>query len=351
MPSTRHLIILLSSLFAAFVAYKIWGHFNPAPVTPPGAVMAVSTQLPQPTTFSGSLSLTGNTTPRHEILLFSELNNAPVTQLLVEPGELVSAGQVLATLNPTTSRHQLTQLASAYTQAADAYRRIESISGTGAVAAAEVVAKRSAMQNAKAQLAEAQSNVSRSSIVAPTAGLVFERQAVLGAIPSQNQPLFRLASKAEIEVAATVPESDIGQIAPGQSVTLKLTGFPEAISGSVRLVAPQINPSTRTADVRIALLTSRTIPVGLFANVAVEQTPVSGFAIASSAVMEDPSGTYVWQVSPENRLTAAPVSVKLNQNGVAIVENLSPSTSVVVRAGAFLKEGDLVTPITEPASK
>jgi HlyD family secretion protein len=330
---------------ATLLGVKIIESMTADTASPPAAVMTVSVVQPKNTRMVTTLNLTGQTTPREEILLFSELNGARVKELFVEPGITVSKGQVLAVLDTTTSANTLAQLNSQMLQARDAYQRVEAISNTGAVSKESVIQKRQAMLAAQAQVAEAQANQRRTTIVAPADGLVFERKAVLGDIPSSNIPLFRLAKEGIVEVLVSVPEADLGSVQVGQSATITLTGNPIPLSGWVRMITPQIDAATRTAPVRVEFETSATTAVGLFAQLELMQGEREGLMLPSTAILQDTLGTYVFAVNKNNQLLRRDISITASQGPQSLVSGVSSTDNIVARAGAFLKVGDKVTTI------
>lgn len=288
------------------------------------------------------LSVTGMTIAREEIVVIAELSGMRVKEVFADVGDFVKKNQKLAVLDGESLRNQLVQLQSDYDRARDEFSRVNAIKDTGAVSRESVMQKRTAMQAAKAKLADAQLNLERSTIVAPEGGIVFERKAALGALISASEPLFRIVRRAEIEIEASVPESDLRYLKIGQPAAIRLSGLPQPIPGKIRLISPRIDVASRTATIRIAFPNDHPAPVGLFANVDIRTTETQGIILPATAIQQDDQGSYVWKLDETNRAIKQPIQITQRNSDSVMIENLPTDISVIARAGSFVKEGDVV---------
>ena len=289
-----------------------------------------------------TISATGVTISREEIQIMTELSGVRVSDVFVDVGDSVKKGQKIAMLDGEALANQLEQLKSDYERARDAFSRVDGIKETGAVSKQLVMEKRMDMQATKAKLDDAQLNLKRCTILAPESGMVFERKAVIGGLVNSSEPLFRIARRFEIEMEAMIPESDLTSLNVGQPVSVMLTGESKSIQGSIRRITPRIEDTTRMAAIRIRLHSTNPIPVGLFATARIMQPERKGMLLPKTALQHDGSGDYVWLLSTENKTVRLPTKVALLDDEQMLVNDLSPDVRVVARAGAFLKEGDLV---------
>jgi HlyD family secretion protein len=312
--------------------------------------LTVSIVKPQEKTLEDVMRITGASIPRHDILLTTELSGVRVSELLADVGDEVKAGQILARLDTSSQKNQMKEIQSDYTRALDEYKRIISIKDTGAVSKESVVQKRTAMESAKARLDEAKLSIERGVITAPSDGKIYERTINIGGIINGDTPLFRLIGSNDVEIEATIPEADIGRIQIGQKALIKLTGFENMVEGQIRLISPAINKDTRSASIRITMTSETPIPAGLFADVVVILGEIKGLSIPFTTLQEDEKGTFVWVIGEGNKIRRQDVLVKKRLLDDIIIEPIGDVT-LVARAGAFVKEGEIVTPATIPTAE
>lgn len=318
-----------------------------APVSQPAVDrLTVTTVKPEEKTLQDIIRVTGATIPRYDISVTTELSGVRVIELLADVGDEVQTGQILARLDTSSQQNQLEQIKSDYNRALDEFKRINSIKDSGAVSKESVVQKRTAMEAAKARLDDAKLNIERGEIKAPSDGKIYERNINVGGIINGDLPLFRLIGSSEMEVEASVPEADLGRLQVGQAARIKITGSDIALSGEVRLISPAINKDTRTALVRVMVKAEKPIPAGVFADVEIILGDVTGVSIPATALQQDGQGTYVWVVGEKNALTRREVKVTKRLTNDILIEPIG-DVIIVARAGSFVKEGEIVNPVTE----
>lgn len=306
------------------------------------ATLSVTVAHPRQGSIAETISATGVTVPREEIQVMTELSGMRVRDVLADVGDSVKKGQKLAVLDGESLANQLVLLESDYERARDAFARVDGIKDTGAVSKQLVMEKRTGMQAAKAKLDDAELNLKRSTILAPEAGVIFERNAVIGGLVKSSEPLFRIARHHEIEMEALVPESVLSALKPNQPVAVMLTGENTPTRGTIRLIPPRVDNATRMAAIRIRLHSTNPLPVGLFATARILQSEREGMLLPKTALQQDSTGDFVWILSAENKAERLPIKVIVFGDEQAMVNAIAPDARVVARAGAFIKEGDNV---------
>ena len=255
--------------------------------------MAVTVTKASRTCFTDTLQVSGILVPREEVFVRPETEGLQVSQILVEDGERVTAGQNLA--------------------------RLVRPEGQGPAASATVRA--------------------------PAAGIVNHRGIRIGMTASARaDPLFRIIVSGEVELQGDVPGTRIAKLAPGQTARVELAGVGE-VTGRVRVVAAEVDLATQLGRTRISLGNDEKFKVGAYARAIVEVGRSCGATIPLSAVLYGPEGAIV-QVVRDDRVETRRVRVGLLSGGNAeIREGLNEGDMVIARAGAFLREGDRVRPI------
>ena len=357
-----------------------------APIAPAVTVLSL-----KPTELVETQLLTGTLVAREEALVVPEIEGLRITEILVEEGDQVKAGQVLArlsrdqlnalmeqwqaTMNVSTAqiaqaRSQIVQAEAAMAQSTPALARAQDLlkisSGTQATVEqrlAEQRANEAKLASSKDGLAlsiadranrdavgnELKVRLGRTEIKAPVDGLVSRRTARLGAVASAlSEALFRIVAKSEVELEAEVPETSLPKLAKGQKVAVTI-GTSLSVTGTVRLVSSEVDKTTRLGKVRISLPVDPRIRIGSFGRGVVEISRRMAIALPAAAVQYDGAEPYA-QVVKDGRVVARKVKAGLMAQGmVEITSGLAEGEMVIARAGAFLHEGDAVNVTNAPA--
>jgi RND family efflux transporter MFP subunit len=304
--------------------------------------LMVTVVTPELRTVGDAVNVTGATAAREEVLVMGEIPNVRILQVFADAGDTVTQGQKLAALDDASVTLQRDQARSDFQRAQDEFTRTQPLAKSRIVSERALVEKRTLMEAAKARLEEAELHVRRALVLAPVSGVITERAATIGEMVSANMPLYRIALGNTIEVLVNVPETELEKLAVGQSVTLKVSGRAELLTGQIRVIAPRINSATRSASVRISLPTETNLPVGLFVNASIMAGEVQGMVIPATALQRDSIGTFVWAVGEDNKTVRTPVELRFQKDEQVVIAEIPATTRIIAKAGAFVKEGDVV---------
>lgn len=320
----------------------------------------VSVVTPGSGTIAGQINATGSLAARRELPVGIAGEGGQVAQVLVEPGQWVRAGQVLAVIDRSVQVQQQSsqaaqiQVAQANADLAQAnLDRALKLVDKGFISKADVDRLRATRdaQVAQTRVAAAQLGVLRAqnrrlNIVAPAAGLVLERRVEPGQVVSgASGILFRLAKGGEMEVKAQLTEDDLAQLATGVTAEVTPVSSPRAFTGQIWQISPVIDPVSRQGTARIALAYAPELRPGGFATVAIKAGSVVAPMLPESAILSDEKGSFVYIVDKDDRAQRRAVKTGLvTDKGIAVIEGLNGSERVVLRAGGFLSPGDKVKP-------
>jgi len=187
---------------------------------------------------------------------------------------------------------------------------------------------------------------------APVAGLISNSTAAIGAVASgKGEALFSIVARGEYDLVGMVPVQDIAKLAVDQPARIRIVGTGE-IDGKVRRVAPTVEPNSQLGQVFIALTTNRRLLVNSSARAMITTgKSCNNVAVPLTALLYGSAGTVV-QVVRRARIETKHVEIGLMSGGqVEIRDGLQEGDIVVARAGALLREGDPVRPVTAEAEK
>ncbi|MCX8226155.1 MAG: efflux RND transporter periplasmic adaptor subunit [Sulfitobacter sp.] len=333
--------------------------------------------------------ISGTLEPFREVLVYPQVTGYPIEELMVEIGAQVAKGDTLAQLNTDTLKAQLSQANAEYARAQAAVRQAQSqITSTKASAAqarsvldrtqqldqsgnvtqaavdqamansqtadASAASAEDGLEVAKAQVLQAQAqldiaqlNLDYATITAPTAGIISDRNAQVGAIASSGaDPLFRMIQDGVIEVKAEVVETALAQIAIGDPAQVEIPGA-GTVQGNVRLVAPTVDATNRLGDVLVSLEGNNALRTGIFAGGWIITDRHEGLTVPTTAILTDAKGDYLLEVQ-DNALIRRDITAGLIWNDAReVLSGLDDGAVVIARASAFFSDGDKVNPIPQ----
>jgi RND family efflux transporter MFP subunit len=333
-------------------------------VTNKGTIPSVTVTAAGMSAQPSTVSIIGTISARFDTPIGVEGDGGRVSAILVEAGDHVRRGQVLARVDTSVLEPQVAnlraslELARAESDLAAAeYRRAQAVGAAGALSAEETEKRRSSsltaaakVKVAAAQLAEAQAKLARAEVRAPADGTLLTRTVEVGQTVAPGATLFRLAEGNEVELRGEVAEQDLPLLKVGQEVNVRLTGTSTLYPGHVRLLGAVIDPQTRLGVVRVSLPEDPNLRPGAFARAEVTVSNAQRIVLPQTAVLTDDQGSYVLVVDSRNKVERRPVKVSgMVAGGVTIADGIDDTDRVVATAGAFLQVGETVRPVARDA--
>jgi Cu(I)/Ag(I) efflux system membrane fusion protein len=150
----------------------------------------------------------------------------------------------------------------------------------------------------------------RITIVAPSSGVVIEKNVVEGARVEAGTSLFRIGNLGRVWVQAAVAERDAGFVSVGQPARVRLPALPEPLDARVAFVAPMVNDKTRTLEARLEIKNPRlALKPGMFVDVTIDAPLGSRLAVPDSALLLSGEHRYVFVDRGGGRLQPVEVEV------------------------------------------
>lgn len=320
------------------------------------AVPSITVNLvaPESSSFARAIAATGTIAARDELLIGSDAVGVRLTEVLVEVGEPVRKGQLLARGDDAQLRAQLAQQQAAVQQAqaelAQAQANDERAQRLAGFFSVETIqTRRTAAQTAQAKLAlaiaqqhELEIKVAHTRVVAPSAGVISRKMATVGAVVQQGTELFRLIKDGELEWRAELPSHSLQRLSEGAKARIA-TDTGEWVETTVRLVAPTIDTATRNGQVYVALPKGAPFKAGAHARGEILLGQSQALSLPESSVLARDGYSYVFTVGADGIAHLTKIEAGGRQNGrVEVSSGISAEARVVAAGAGFVKDGDLV---------
>lgn len=337
---------------------------KPAPAAPAAsrhAKPALSVQVvsPQTASWPSTLTANGSIAPWQEAAIGAEVSGLRLAAVLVNVGDRVKRGQLLASLQDEsvvadvrTARANLAEAQALFVEAKGNGDRARALRDSGAMSAQEVQRAITAEQTAqarveslRARLAADELRLRQTRVLAPDDGVISARVATVGSMAQPGQELFRLIRQNRLEWRAELPSADLARIKPGMPAWATPPGG-TPVQGVVRSVAPTVDAATRNGLVYVDLPASAAnagARAGMFAAGRFETGQAQSLSLPQSAVLLRDGFSYVFKVDDQGVVTQVKVGVGRRQGErVEITQGLPAQAKVVASGVGFLTDGDTV---------
>ena len=316
-----------------------------------------------------TLTLSGNVVAKEDVAISTPLQGLQVLEVKAEIGDWVEKGQVLAELEHSSVQSQLAQNEAALNRAkanliaqeatlreAEAtLKRYQTLMQSESVSRIELDQQKvkaqtakAAVQAAKAEIVQLQAQLNdnrhqrtKAQVVAPASGLITQRTVESGSL-TKDEALLSEVNRDEVALLRT-----------GLNADFQLGA--QLLTGTLRLISPEIDAASRLAKIRIQPTEPLTIKpaktvIGTDVAVKLHLAPKAvAVSIPFSAVSFDNQGqAFTKVVNLQNKVEKRAITLGvMHQSAVEILTGLQTGEQVIKQAGVFVDEGDVIEPILE----
>lgn len=327
-----------------------------APTSAPRPALTVTVERPRSVALAEQLAANGDIAPWQEASIGADVNGLRLAEVRVNVGETVRKGQVLAVFDAdlveadrAQARATLAEAEAALIDASGNADRARAIAPSGAMSKQQVnqylTAEKTAQARVKAARALVESQdlrLKHTQVLAPEAGVISARNATVGAVAAPGMELFRLISRGRLEWRAEVTAADLTRLKPDLRARVTLPDGGE-VQGTLRQLAPTVDPKTRYALVYVDLPAGSAARAGMFAQGVFELGETEALTVPQETVVMRDGFAHVLVVGADRRLSLKRVQTgRMVDNRIEIKAGLLPDQTVAVRGAAFLNDGDLV---------
>ena len=279
-----------------------------------------------------------------------------VRRRLVEAGDIVHEGDLLAELDPTDRELRLAELRASLKRAqatreeqARAWKRAEKLFAQHVASESELDDQRSSLERARAEVEEVRARVKQAEqaleelhILAPMDAVVSRRFIEEGEYLERGDPVAELKRIDSIIAVCTISERDLNSVQEGAPAWVYVTAFPDrTFEGLVWRIIPNASVESRSFPVWVLLRNPEfVLKPGMSARVTFVRRLERALLIPKDAVLEDETGAYVFVITDDR---AERRSVELGPavaDSWSVRSGLSTHDLVVVTGNEDLEPGE-----------
>lgn len=271
-----------------------------------------------------------------------------VEQVLVQEGDAVRKGQLLAVVNKADNQSFFNSAKADYQQAKDAYDRLKQVYENGSLSEVKWVEMETNMKKAESQLELAKNSLDKCNLYAPTSGIVGKRNVEPGQSAISSFSPIELVKIEKVSVKISVPENEIGKMKKGMIATFTISALEnksfEGIISNVGVVADQF---ARTYEVKMTVDNSNLeMKPGMVCDVMMNtSTDRELVVVPYSAVSKDSDGnSFVYTLQPDNQSVKKQI-IKVGNyqsSGVEVLSGLTANQAVIVEGKEKLTDNSQI---------
>ena len=271
-----------------------------------------------------------------------------VKRMLVNEGQAVAKGQLIAEMDDTQARNLLSGAEAQMAQANDALERYKMLHDNGSLPEVQWVEIQSKVAQAKSQLEVARKNLADCRLVAPVGGIVGKRLVGAGETALPSQAVINILDISTVKVKVAIPEAEISSIGANTSSIIRVEAVNGSFTGGKIEKGVQADALTHTYDIRIQVTNGeRKLLPGMVASVqfvAVAQQQTQQLLVPVTAVQKKADGSlFVWTVSGDSTAHRTAVTTgETTGNRIVVTTGINDGNRVVTEGYQKLSEGTKV---------
>jgi RND family efflux transporter MFP subunit len=312
-----------------------------SPVSQPLPSAPVRLQTVEPKSHLATEDVVGTVRAKLHAAIEAKISGR-IEKMLVAPGQVVKAGDLLAQLDAREIQARLEQALTLREQSSRDTERLRSLLTNSAVSRQEFETTESRFRVAAASVTEAETMLAYTKILAPFDGVITRKLADVGDLATPGRPLLELDDPTALRLEADVPEALIGRIQLGAKLEVRAAAQDAAIPGVVSEIAPVADPMSRTFNVKLDLPPNAGLRAGQFARVAVSVRESKALRVPASAVTQRGQMELLFVVADRRAHLRLVKTGKRIGHEVEVVSGLSAGEEIVVEGASQLRDGQPV---------
>lgn len=263
----------------------------------------------------------------------------------VRLGQHVNAGQLIATLDPTSMQNSHQAAHAALGQAEDAFRRMKELHDKGSLPDMKWVEVQSKLEQARSMEQIARRNLDDCRLRAPFSGIISEKSMETGENVAPGMPVARLVTASSLVVRISVPEAEMRSVRTGQKADVAVTALGgEKIAARVVDKGVVANPLSRTYEVRLKLENpDKEVMPGMVTEVFLHPYNTASVSLcvipAHVVQIDEHNRSFVWVVKDGKACKRVIVCGEYIADGVIVVSGLSANDCIIVEGQQKVCEG------------
>jgi len=262
-----------------------------------------------------------------------------IEALLVTPGQVVKAGDLLARLDGREFQARLDQSLALREQAASDFERQKNLLAQKIATQTEFEAAKARLGVTTANAREAETMLAYCTVTAPFAGTITHKLADVGDLASPGKAIVELEDQTGLRLEADLPEALVARVKLGDKLSVSVPSSGAQVEGVVSEISPVADPVSRTFLTKLDLQQSPALRAGQFGRVAVPVGESTAVRVPASAVVRRGQMEFVFVASDGHARLRIVKTGKTIGSEVEIISGLQAGEKFIGEGVASLQDG------------
>lgn len=289
-------------------------------------------------------SESGSFSAIHELILLSE-SQGRVLQLMVNTGDFVREGQVIAKLDEETARSQYVLAELNFNKLTSDLMKYEELLNGHAITIQQLEEAKISVANAKSNLAIAKKALENTTIKAPIKGTITKKFIEKGSLLTPGVSVVEIVDISSLKFTTSISESQLTFVNIGQKVIIKASAGKNEYNGTVRMISVKADDSRRyQVEIEVANKTTKTLRSGMEGNVLFRyDNSYEALVIPRKCINGSIKEPVVYIVDDNKAMTKCIKTGIITDDYVEVLDGLKEKDKVVLNGQINLHNGSLVS--------
>lgn len=291
------------------------------------------------------VEVTGRTQASRQVIIRGE-TEGQIGSLLVKKGDIVREGQILAKIEVRDRAAILEEAKQLLKQRQIQYNASKELAEKGYNSRVRLAEKEAELQSARAQIKQAEEELSRTVIKAPFGGIINNQMIEIGDYISKGNEMFEIVDLSPIEIAGFLTEKQVSGIKEGDVASAVLLNS-QVVEGKVTFIAPAADIQTRTFEMELTVANEdNAIKEGLTAKIMIPFNEDKAYKISPSILSLGDDGVIGVKIVDANNIVRFK-SVRLLKDTPEFlwINGLPDAVRIITVGQEFVIEGQEVKPV------
>jgi len=274
------------------------------------------------------------------------MTSGRVSNILVQEGQKVRKGQLLATIDATSYKNAFDIANAGLELANDNFKRLKQLYDKGSLPERDFIAVKVAVAQANANKNLAAKNLTDTKLYAPFSGMITQKLTEIGATAAPGVPAFTIMKTDKVYATASISESEISKLKIDSDAMVEIPSMNKTFQGKVSIINHSADALTRTFTVKVRLDNSENqLLPGMISNIKINTNNTQNvIAIPANTVLRDVNDISFVYVVQNNITIKKRVTVgNFTGNNVIVTDGLTTDDVLVSKGYTNIKDGQEVT--------